>query len=179
MPGKSGPVAAAAILGCAKQAPGLLATLVASAEQEYQRAAGAWHAEWQPYSHLLQLTVSAAAWARDLLTNLQVDKARMAANLAEAGGLPLAERVTALLRGSLGATAARDLVAGAAAKSASSGIPLRDVLLATPEIEDKLGKAGITPDQVERALDPAGYLGASQAFVTGALTAHAAASKNN
>jgi len=179
MPNKSNPVAAVAILGCAKQAPGLLATLVASAEQEYQRAAGAWHAEWQPYSHLLQLTVSAAAWARDLLTNLQVDKARMAANLAEAGGLPLAERVTALLRGSLGAPAAHELVASAAAKSASSGIPLRDVLLATPEIEDKLGKAGITPDQVERALDPAGYLGASQAFVTGALTAHAAASKSN
>jgi hypothetical protein len=62
---------------------------------------------------------------------------------------------------------------------ASSGIPLRDVLLATPEIEDKLGKAGITPDQVERALDPAGYLGASQAFVTEALTAHAAATKSN
>jgi 3-carboxy-cis,cis-muconate cycloisomerase len=178
MPNKSNPVAAVAILGCAKQAPGLLATLVASAEQEHQRAAGAWHAEWQPYSHLLQLTVSAAAWARDLLGDLQVDKARMAANLTEAGGLPLAERVTALLRGSLGAPAAHDLVAGAAARSASSGIPLRDVLLATPEIEEKLATAGITPDQVERALDPASYLGASQAFITEALTAHAPVVKN-
>jgi hypothetical protein len=65
-----------------------------------------------------------------------------------------------------------------AARSAASGIPLRDVLLATPEIEDKLGKAGISPDQVERALDPAGYLGASQAFVTQALTAHATVVKN-
>src|SRR5215469_10552152 len=113
MPNKSNPVAAVAILGCAKQAPGLLATLLASAEQEYQRAAGA------------------------CLAHLDVDKARMAANLAEAGGLPLAERVTALLRGSLGAPAAHDLVAGAAARSASSGIPLRDVLLAAPEIEEK------------------------------------------
>jgi 3-carboxy-cis,cis-muconate cycloisomerase len=175
MPNKSNPVAAVAILGCAKQAPGLMATLLASAEQEYQRAAGAWHAEWQPYSHLLQLAVSAAAWARDLLANLDVDKARMAANLAEAGGLPLAERVTALLRGSLGAPAAHDLVAVAAARSASSGVPFRDVLLATPEIEQKLAQAGITPAQVERALDPAGYLGASDAFVTAALAAHTAA----
>ncbi|MGH3248604.1 MAG: lyase family protein, partial [Trebonia sp.] len=171
MPNKSNPVAAVAILGCAKQAPGLLATLLASAEQEYQRAAGAWHAEWQPYGHLLQLTVSAAAWARDLLSNLRVDKARMAANLAEAGGLPLAERVTALLRGSLGAAAAHDLVAVAAARSASSGVPFRDVLLATPEIEDKLALGRITPAQVERALDPAGYLGESNAFITAALTA--------
>jgi 3-carboxy-cis,cis-muconate cycloisomerase len=174
MPNKNNPVAAVAILGCARQAPGLLATLVSSAEQEHQRAAGAWHAEWQPYSHLLQLTVSAAAWARDLLTNLKVDKARMAANLTEAGGLPLAERVTALLRGPLGGPVAHDLVAVAAARSASSGIPLRDVLLATPEIEDKLTQAGITPAQVERALDPAGYLGASEAFIAGALAAHAA-----
>ena len=103
----------------------------------------------------------------------------MAANLAEAGGLPLAERVTALLRGSLGAPAAHDLVASAAARSAASGIPLRDVLLATPEIEEKLATAGITPDQVERALDPASYLGASQAFITEALTAHAAAGKSS
>jgi len=174
MPNKSNPVAAVAVLGCAKQAPGLLATLLASAEQEYQRAAGAWHAEWQPYSHLLQLTVSAAAWGRDLLANLNVDKGRMAANLAAAGGLPLAERVTALLRGSLGAPAAHDLVAVAAARSASSGVPFRDVLLATPEIEDKLAAAGITAAQVEQALDPSGYLGDSDAFITAALAAHRA-----
>ena len=35
----------------------------------------------------------------------------MAANLAAAGGLPMAERVTALLRDSLGAPQAHDLVA--------------------------------------------------------------------
>jgi 3-carboxy-cis,cis-muconate cycloisomerase len=175
MPNKSNPVAAVAVLGCAKQAPGLLATLLASAEQEYQRAAGAWHAEWQPYSHLLQLATSASAWGHDLLANLSVDKARMAANLAAGGGLPLAERVTALLRGSLGAPAAHDLVAVAAARSASSGVPFRDVLLDTPEIEGKLAQAGISPAQVERALDPSHYLGASDAFITAALAAHEAA----
>jgi 3-carboxy-cis,cis-muconate cycloisomerase len=172
MPNKSNPVAAVAILGCARQAPGLLATLVACAEQEYQRAAGAWHAEWQPYGHLLQLTVSAAAWARDLLTNLEVHPARMAANLAAAGGLPLAERVTALLRGSLGAPQAHDLVADAAAGSAASGLSFRDALLGSPEIERQLSAAGISAGQVEQALDPAGYLGAAEEFVTAALAAH-------
>jgi 3-carboxy-cis,cis-muconate cycloisomerase len=175
MPNKNNPVAAVAILGCAKQAPGLLATLVACAEQEYQRAAGAWHAEWQPYGHLLQLAVSSAAWARDLLGNLQVDPARMTANLGAAGGLPLAEHVTALLRGSLGGPQAHDLVATAAARSASSGVPFRDVLLSTPEIEKTLSQAGISQSQVEAALDPAGYLGASDDFITAALRAHAAA----
>jgi len=172
MPNKNNPVAAVAILGCARQGPGLLATLVASAEQEYQRAAGAWHAEWQPYGHLLQLTVSAASWTHDLLANLRVDTGKMAANLSAAGGLPLAERVTALLRPSLGGPDSHDVVAVAAARSASSGIPLRDVLLATPEIEDKLAQAGISQAQIEQALDPVGYLGASDAFIDAALAAH-------
>jgi 3-carboxy-cis,cis-muconate cycloisomerase len=170
---KGSPVAAVAILGCTRQAPGLLATLVACAEQEHQRAAGAWQAEWQPYGHLLELAASAAAWSRDLLTALEVDTARMAANLAEAGGMPLTERVSALLRGPLGAPHAHDLVATAAAKSAMSGVPFRDVLLATPEIENTLTKAGISHARVEAALDPAGYLGSSEAFIAAALEAHA------
>ena len=169
---KASPVAAVAILGGARQAPGLLATLVACAEQEHQRAAGAWHAEWQPFGHLLQVTGSAAAWGAELLANLEVDTGKMAANLAAAGGLPLAERVTALLRNAVGGAEAHELVATAAAKAATSGVPLRDILLADPDLEDKLTKAGISPADIERALDPAGYLGAAADFVNAALAAH-------
>jgi len=172
MPNKNNPVAAVAILGCARQAGGLLATLVASAEQEHQRAAGAWHAEWQPFSHLLQLAVSAAAWARDLLANLTVDTGRMAANLAATGGLPMAERVTALLRDSLGAPQAHDLVAAAAARAVADGVPLREALQTTPDVAGQLGQAGITAAEIDQALDPAAYLGASDAFITAALAAH-------
>jgi 3-carboxy-cis,cis-muconate cycloisomerase len=172
MPNKSNPVAAVAILGCTRQAGGLLATLVASAEQEHQRAAGAWHAEWQPFGHLLELAVSAAAWARDLLENLTVDTARMAGNLAAAGGLPMAERVTALLRDSLGGPQAHDLVATAAARAAASGVPLRDVLLATPDVADRLTQAGISAAEIEQVLNPAGYLGGADAFIAAALAAH-------
>jgi len=172
MSNKSNPVAAVAVLGCAKQAPGLLATLVASAEQEHQRAAGAWHAEWQPFGHLLQMAGSAAFWGRELLANLEVDTGKMAANLTAAGGLPLAERVSALLRNAIGAAEAHDLVATAAAKAATSGVPIRDILLADPDLEDKLTKAGITQADIEQALDPAGYLGAAAEFTDAALAAH-------
>ena len=172
MPNKINPGAAVAILGCAKQAPGLLATLVASAEQEHQRAAGAWHAEWQPFGQLLQIAASAASWGGELLANLEVDTGKMAANLTAAGGLPLAERVSALLRNAIGAAEAHDLVATAAAKAATSGVPLRDILLADPDLEDKLTKAGITQADIEQALDPAGYLGAAADFTDAALAAH-------
>jgi 3-carboxy-cis,cis-muconate cycloisomerase len=174
MPHKQNPVAAIAILGCTRQAPGLLATLVACAEQEQQRAAGAWHAEWQPLTALLRLTGSAASWAAELMSGLVVDASRMAANLAATKDLPLAEHVTSLLAGVLGAAQAHDLVAEASRRAVSAGLPLRDVLLAVPRLEGRLASAGITAEQIELALEPAGYLGAANAFVAAALSAHAA-----
>ena len=172
MPNKHNPVASIAILGCTKQAPGLLATLVASGEQELQRAAGAWHAEWEPLTALLRLTGSASSWAGELLSGLNVDTSRMAANLAATKGLPLAEHVTSLLAGVLGSAQAHDLVAEAGERAVSAGLPLRDVLLSVPKLEGRLASAGITPEQIDAALEPAGYLGAADAFVTAALDAH-------
>ena len=172
MPNKQNPVAAVAILGCAKRAPGLLATLAAAGEQEHQRAAGAWHAEWEPLADLLTLTGSAASWAADLLSGLIVDAARMSANLRAANGLPLAEHVTSLLAGTLGRAAAHDLVAEAGARAVSAGLPLRDVLLERPQSAEKLEAAGITSEQIDSALDPANYLGAAAEFTEAALAAH-------
>ena len=172
MPQKQNPVAAVAILGSAKRAPGLLATLTAAAEQEHQRAAGAWHAEWETVADLLSLTGSAASWAAELLSGLTVDAARMSANLAAANGLPLAEHVVALLADTLGRAAAHDLVAEAGTRAVSAGLPLRDVLLGLPQSAERLEAAGITPEQIESALDPAQYLGSSSVFVDAALAAH-------
>jgi 3-carboxy-cis,cis-muconate cycloisomerase len=172
MPNKHNPVASIAILGCTKQVPGLLATLVASGEQEHQRAAGAWHAEWEPLTALLRLTGSASSWAAELLAGLTVDTSRMAANLAATNGLPLAEHVTSLLAGVLGGAQAHDLVAEAGERAVSAGLPLRDVLLSVPKLEERLASAGITAEQIDSALEPAGYLGAADAFVAAALDAH-------
>ena len=172
MPHKRNPVASIAILGCTRQVPGLLATLAAASEQELQRAAGAWHAEWEPLTALLRLTGSASSWAADLLPGLVVDTSRMAANLAATKGLPLAEHVSSLLAGVLGGAQAHDLVAEAGARAVSAGLPLRDVLLAVPKLEERLSSAGITAEQIDSALEPSGYLGAADAFVTAALDAH-------
>jgi 3-carboxy-cis,cis-muconate cycloisomerase len=172
MPHKRNPVASIAILGCTRQVPGLLATLAAASEQELQRAAGAWHAEWEPLTALLRLTGSASSWAADLLPGLVVDTSRMAANLAATKGLPLAEHVSSLLAGVLGRAQAHDLVAEAGARATSAGLPLRDVLLAVPKLEERLSSAGITAEQIDSALEPSGYLGATDAFITAAIDAH-------
>lgn len=88
---KRNPVASAAIIACAQRIPGLVATLHSCMLPELERGTGTWQAEWGPLSDLLRLTGSAAAWARDLLDQLQVDGERMQENLeAAAGRIPAA-----------------------------------------------------------------------------------------
>jgi 3-carboxy-cis,cis-muconate cycloisomerase len=98
----------------------------------------------------------------------------MRANLDAAGGFPLAERMSGLLAPALGAAAAHDLVAEASSAAVAAGQPLRAALLGDPGLRGRLEAAGVTPAQVEAALDPAGYLGAAGEFVDAALAAHRA-----
>src|SRR5215218_15436 len=167
MPHKRNPVAAVAVAACAARVPGLVATVLGAMAQEHERAAGGWHAEWEPQRDLLRLVGSAAAWSRELLEGLEVDPARMRANLDATGGLPMAEAAVAALAGPLGRGRARELVDQAAGRSVATGRPLRDTLLEAPEVADHLGPAG-----VEAALDPARYLGSTQALIDRALAAH-------
>ncbi len=172
MPHKHNPVAAIAVIGCTRQIPGLVGTLLASAEQEHQRAAGAWHAEWLPFSQMLARAGSAARWGAELLAGLIVDPARMRMNLDATRGLPLAEQVAGLLTPALGRTAAHDLLARASARAIADDQSLGDALLADPDLRAQLDAGAITADAIAGALDPAGYLGAAGLFVDAALAAH-------
>jgi 3-carboxy-cis,cis-muconate cycloisomerase len=172
MPHKRNPVAAVVILGCTRRAPHLLAGIAAAAEQEHQRAAGAWHAEWEQLADLLRLTGSAAAWSAALLGGLRVDAGRMRANLDAARGLPMAEHVAALLAPALGRLAAHDLVARASRAAVQSGLTLGDVLADTPEFAEPVAAAGVAAGRVRQALEPGSYLGAAAALVAAALAAH-------
>ena len=77
MPHKHNPIAAISARACAMRTPGLAATLYAAMPQEHERAAGAWHSEWETLTDLLRLTGSAAAWLTDALQHLQIDPDRM------------------------------------------------------------------------------------------------------
>jgi 3-carboxy-cis,cis-muconate cycloisomerase len=97
----------------------------------------------------------------------------MRANLAAAGGLPLAEHVAALLAPAVGAVAAQDLVAAAAARAAGQGVSLAEALIADQDAAAALREAGIDRDDLDAAVEPANYLGASAEFIARALAAHA------
>lgn len=172
MPHKQNPVAAIVLLGHTKQAPHLYAALASAAEQELQRAAGAWHSEWLPLSRLLTLTTSASGWATRLIAGLRVDAAKMRVNLGLTHGLPLAEQVAGLLAPSLGRVKAHELIASASARAVSDGVSLAEALCGDEEGGRLLAAGNISRDQLERALDPASYLGSAAAFIAAALSAH-------
>jgi 3-carboxy-cis,cis-muconate cycloisomerase/3-oxoadipate enol-lactonase len=149
LPQKRNPVAAIAAVAGAAQAPGLVATLLAAMPHEFQRAAGAWHAEWRPLRALLEATGSAAHWLRDCLATLVVHPDRMRDNAGRAFGALMAERATAVLAPHVGAAKARELV-----RENLTG--LRDLVASYDRDE---------------TLDPAGYLGSTPALIDRALRA--------
>jgi 3-carboxy-cis,cis-muconate cycloisomerase len=167
LPHKRNPVAAVLARAGADQAPGLVATLLASMAQEHERAAGAWHAEWRPLSALLLSTGSAAVWLRDCLEHLEVDVATMRANLDLTGGLLLAERVTTALTPDLGRLAAHEIVESVSAE-VSADRSFADALSGHPEVKEHL-----SAEQIAELLDPSGYLGSAETFVDRAVAAHA------
>jgi 3-carboxy-cis,cis-muconate cycloisomerase len=169
LPHKHNPVAAVSALACASRAPGLVATLLAAAVQEHQRAAGAWQAEWRPFTDLFETVGSAAAWLRDGLEHLEVDEVRLRGNLDATRGSLLAERVSGALAPALGRLAAHDLVAAACAEVVATGRSFAEALAARPEVAQRLA-----PGEIAQLLDPAGYLGSAGLFVDRALAAHAA-----
>jgi len=160
MPHKRNPVASAAVLAAAARAPGLVATLLSAMPQQHERGLGNWHAEWIALPELCRLAGGAVHWTVDTVKGLEVHGDRMARNLEATGGLILAEAVQMALAGKLGRLAAHDLVEAACRRATAENRHLRDVLRETTEVA-----AVLTAAEIDRLLDPGGYLGLTQDFI--------------
>lgn len=163
MPHKRNPVQAVAVVACALRVAGPLATLHGAMLHEHERAAGAWHAEWEPFAELLRIVGAATAWAAEMLEGLQVDAAQMRANLDAAGDMVMAESVVAAVAERI--SGARHLVDEAVERAIAEDQSLRDALLATPDFP-------LSETELDAALEPSSYLGATDAFITRALAAY-------
>ncbi len=158
MPHKRNPTASVLTLASAEQARGRCALLVAAGPHEHERAAGAWHAEWDTLSEALATAGATVSSVNDALINLKVDPARMRANLDLTGGLILAERVAFAAGVAIGMDTAHRLVADAAERAADEDVSFRDALIETERL-------GLTPEQIDAQLDPAVGLESAAALV--------------
>jgi 3-carboxy-cis,cis-muconate cycloisomerase len=160
MPHKRNPVAAATALAAAIMAPNLAATIFAAQVQDHERSAGPWHAEWPTLPMLLLVTSGALASIADIAEGLEVDAARMRANLDATGGLIMAEAVTMALAETIGKNDAHHLIEAASKKAVKEKTDLRTVLNADSSITAHLGA-----DLIAKLFEPMAYQGSSQILI--------------
>ena len=168
MPQKRNPVEAVAASACARLALGVVPVLLAAGVAEHERGAGGWQAEWEALPALFRYTAGAVDWVRRALVTLTVDEGRMAATLAAAGGLIMAEALAMALAPQFGRDEAYRVVADICARAARAGVNLREAAAADDRVRAALPAAAL-----ERALDPAHYLGSADAFIDRALAGFA------
>jgi 3-carboxy-cis,cis-muconate cycloisomerase len=98
MPYKRNPVEAIRARACASRVQAASGLLIGGvSEHEHERAAGAWHAEWAPFSEALACTGGAAAATREMLEAIEVHPERMRENLGDADPAPHIEAAAALV----------------------------------------------------------------------------------
>ncbi|WP_051441763.1 class-II fumarase/aspartase family protein [Arthrobacter sp. H14] len=165
MPQKQNPVLSVLMNAAARKAPALAAELHRSALAVDERPDGAWHTEWSSLQELLRLVGGSAALAAELTPGLQIDDAKMKANLNLSGGLVLSERLMLELAPVLGKDQVQQLIIRAGA-----GEDLQTLLAAALNGADRADD-GEKPS-VEQLLDPSGYVGCSDAFIGRALSAY-------
>jgi 3-carboxy-cis,cis-muconate cycloisomerase len=164
LPHKRNPVLSVTATANARRVIDLSHTLQAAMVGEHERAAGAWHSEWEALSDALALTGGAAAAVREVTEGLEVYPERMLENLNATGGLLLAENATTVAAEHLGRLEAHDLVEAASHRALEDGESLREELLSEPRLREVLSE-----EEIDSALDPQGYLGSAGEFVDRAL----------
>ena len=167
MPHKRNPVTAAVALAAAARAPGLVATMLSSMVQEHERGLGGWHAEWQTLPELCALAAGALRQTADAIEGLQLDPARMRANVDATRGQIMAEAVLIALAPRIGRLEAYDILERASRRASETGRHLKAVLAEEPAVTQHLSAADL-----EALFDPLNYLGEATAFVDRVLVAH-------
>jgi 3-carboxy-cis,cis-muconate cycloisomerase len=160
MPHKRNPVAAATALAAATMTPNLAATIFAAQVGDHERSAGPWHAEWPTLPALLLATSGALASIVDIAEGLEVDVARMRANLDATGGLIMAEAVAMTLAEQVGKQQAHHLVQAASKRAVAEKSALRDVLARDSQVT-----AHLSPQKIEKLFEPMAYQGVSQILI--------------
>ncbi len=173
MPQKRNPISCNYILACTSVVRQQVAALLDAMVEDHERSTGPWEIEWIALPEIFLLAAGALAQARTMLAGLQVDEARMRANLDLTNGLIVSEAVMMALGPGLGRQRAHDLVYDLCQRAIRENRPLLDLLSADAEISRVLSRA-----ELERLVDPANYLGLAREMVDRVLNQSAAVAEN-
>src|SRR4051812_32811134 len=160
MPQKRNPISScyihAAISVVRQHAAALMDAMVA----DHERSTGPWEIEWIVLPEAFCLLAGALKQARLVLEGLEVDEAKMRANLDMTNGLVVSEAVMMGLGRYIGREYAHDLVYDICREAVRQNRPLLDLLAANEEITRHVSR-----DQLAVWCDPANYLGQAGVMV--------------
>lgn len=164
MPHKRNPVGCVAILAAAQRSPTLVATLLSAMPQDHERATGLWHSEWLPLVELCKISAGALQQALIVTNSLEVDTARMRANLELTNGLIYAENLSLALAEKIGKAAAHEYVEALCKRVTQERSHLKSLALA-----DALVLQHLSPTVIESLFDPANALGEGNSLIDAVL----------
>ena len=158
------PAGCAMALVAAQRVPPLVASMLSGMVQEHERGLGNWQAEWDTLPQIVQLCAAALEQMRLVATVMIVDATRMRTNLDATRGQVMAEALALALTRKIGRSAAYAMVEQVCQQANRSGLDLR------AELEQHAGiNAALTPLELDRLLEPAGYQGQAAEFVNRVL----------
>jgi len=160
MPQKRNPISSCYIHGAISVVRQHAAALMDAMVADHERSTGPWQIEWIVLPEAFCLTAGALRQARALVEGMEVDEARMRANLDLTHGLVASEAVMMGLGPHLGRERAHDLVYDLCREAIAQNRPLVDLLAENAEISRHLDRPAL-----ERLCDPANYLGLAGAMV--------------
>jgi 3-carboxy-cis,cis-muconate cycloisomerase len=160
MPQKRSPISSELMLAAAKGVRQHAGLMLDAMVQDFERATGAWHAEWMAIPESFVLTSGALHQAKFALGGLIVDTRKMADNLDISRGLIVAEAVMMGLAPAIGRQEAHDVVYDACRLANDKGMTLADALSADPRVSARIDRPTI-----ERLTSPKNYLGLAPEMV--------------
>ncbi|HVA79074.1 MAG TPA: 3-carboxy-cis,cis-muconate cycloisomerase [Candidatus Binataceae bacterium] len=160
MPQKRNPILSEYILAATRAVHAMVPIVFSAMTQDHERATGPWQSESLAIPQIFTLTAGALARARDLAAGMIADPARMRRNLDATRGLIMAEALAAFLTPSMGRAAAHHAVARACDRARAEDRALADVVADDAELGRRLSR-----EDIQRAMNPASYLGSAGVFV--------------
>lgn len=160
MPHKRNPALAENLKAVTDKIRHNVAQALTAASPEHERDAAAWWAERLVLVENCLLMGAALLRTKQILSGLTVRPDRMARNLKVLGDLLLSEAVMLKAAEKLGRQTAHDVVYRAAMRAYERGGSLKAELLAEPELAGLLTEADL-----DRLVDPAGYIGLAPEIV--------------
>lgn len=160
MPQKRNPVSSTFISATSTAVRRQVGALLDAMVQDHERATGEMQLEWIVLPETFSLSAAMLAHTRFVVSDLQVDAARMRKNLDITKGLVMSEAVMMGVAPHLGRQRAHHHIQDIVRRVVATGRPLCDLLLEDEEISRHLDR-----DAIERLCDPANYVGEAGAMI--------------